>query len=74
MNTRPRIPVSTLFFGTLGLMTLAIGIIATVADLRAIHPLLNPDGGLALIVSALALLLSGAFPLALSILATQENK
>lgn len=71
---KPRIPISTIFFGILGLFVLAVGIAALSTDLRTLHPLLNHDGGLALIVSAIALLLSGAFPLALSLLAAQREE
>jgi hypothetical protein len=41
--------------------------------LHKVHPLLNADGGLALLVSGIALILSGAFPLGLAVLATQKS-
>ena len=68
-TTRFRWPVSAIFFGVLGLIALAVGILAMTGLLRTVHPLLNGDGGLALVVSGIALILSGAFPLGLALLA-----
>jgi hypothetical protein len=68
-----RLPVSAIIFGTLGLIALAAGFAAMAGLLRQVHPLLNSDGGLALVVSGIALLLSGAFPLGLALLATQQS-
>jgi hypothetical protein len=67
------LPISTLVFGTLGLMALVLGILAMAGLLHEVHPLLNSEGGLALIVSGIALLLSGAFPLALAWLAAGQH-
>lgn len=59
-------PLSFLVLSTLGAVCLALGIAALAGLLRGSHPLFNDDmAGWALIVSAIALLLSGAFPLAL---------
>jgi hypothetical protein len=68
-----RIPVSTFIFGILGALALAVGFLALAGLLRPWHPLLNADGGLALVVSGIALMLSGAFPLGLALLATQKS-
>lgn len=70
---RFRVPVSAIFFGILGLLTLALGILAMVGLLHKVHPLLNGDGGLALVVSGIALILSGAFPLGLAMLAASQS-
>lgn len=70
---RFRFPVSAIVFGALGSLTLAIGILSMAGLLRKVHPLLNSDGGLALVVSGIALILSGAFPLGLAILATKQG-
>ncbi|MDO8891888.1 MAG: hypothetical protein Q8K43_09645 [Sulfurimicrobium sp.] len=72
-SERFRIPVSSVIFGVLGLITLVVGFLAMAGLLRQVHPLLNTDGGLALVVSGIALILSGAFPLGLALLATQKS-
>lgn len=72
-SERFRLPVSAVFFGILGLIALILGFSAMAGLLRQLHPLLNSDGGLALVVSGIALLLSGAFPLGLALLATQKS-
>jgi hypothetical protein len=72
-TTRFRVPVSTIAFGTLGLIALAVGILAMAGLLNKVHPLLNVDGGLALVVSGIALILSGAFPLGLALLAARQS-
>lgn len=68
-----RLPVSAVVLGILGLMTLAVGVLAMTSKLTHVHPLLNGDGGLALLVSGIALILSGGFPLALSVLASSPQ-
>lgn len=68
-----RLPVSSVVFGVLGLITLVVGVLALAGQLAHVHPLLNGDGGLALVVSAVALILSGGFPLALSLLASSRG-
>lgn len=71
MSSLPfRLPVSAVVLGILGVMTLAVGVLAMTSKLTHLHPLLNGDGGLALLVSGIALILSGGFPLALSMLAS----
>jgi hypothetical protein len=68
-------PLSFLFFTGLGTVCLFAGIAALTGLLAGTHPLLN-DGvaaGMALIVTAIALLLTGAFPLALRRLAEREG-
>lgn len=72
-SERFRLPVSAVVFGVLGLIALIAGFAAMAGLLRQVHPLLNSDGGLALVVSGIALLLSGAFPLGLALLATQKS-
>jgi len=76
-NTMPparfKWPVSAIFFGVLGLIALAVGILAMAGLLHTVHPLLNGDGGLALVVSGIALILSGAFPLGLAMLAASQS-
>ena len=68
-----RLPISTAVLGLLGLVTVSVGILAMSGQLARVHPLLNGDGGLALLVSGLALLLSGAFPFALAVLASKRE-
>lgn len=70
---RFRLPVSAVVFGVLGLIALIAGFAAMAGLLRQAHPLLNADGGLALVVSGIALILSGAFPLGLALLASQKS-
>ncbi len=72
--SRFRLPVSAVVLGVLGLITLVLGVLALAGQLAHVHPLLNGDGGLALLVSAVALILSGGFPLALSLLATTRGE
>jgi hypothetical protein len=68
-------PISFLILSALGTACLVAGIAAVTGLLEGSHPLLN-DGvaaGLALIVTAVALLLTGAFPLVLRRLAEREG-
>ena len=59
-------PWTFIVFTVLGVICLLAGIAALAGMLKGVHPLFNDDmAGWALIVSAIALLLSGAFPLAL---------
>lgn len=59
-------PLSFLVLTVLGALCLIAGFAALGGMLRGTHPLFNDDmAGWALIVSAVALLLSGAFPLVL---------
>lgn len=71
--SRFRLPVSAIVLGFLGLITLALGVLAMAGLLHKVHPLLNGDGGLALVVSGIALILSGAFPLGLAMLAASQS-
>ncbi len=63
-----RLPFSFLIPAALGVVTLLTGGLAMAGTLQDVHPLLNGDGGLALIVSGIALLITGAFPLAIRLL------
>ncbi len=72
-RARFRLPLSAVLLGVLGLLALAGGALALAGQLRHFHPLLNPDGGLALLVSGVALLLSGSFPVAIAFLAAQQK-
>ncbi|MDD5297763.1 MAG: hypothetical protein PHU46_12690 [Rhodocyclaceae bacterium] len=63
-----KLPISFLVPAALGVVTLFTGGLAMAGTLQQVHPLLNGDGGLALIVSGIALLLTGAFPLAIRML------
>lgn len=66
-------PITFLLFTVLGSITLIAGIAALAGLLRGTHPLFNDDlAGWALIVSAIALFLSGGFPLVLRRLQEQD--
>ena len=59
-------PVSFVILTLLGGICLLVGLFVLGGAMRGRHPLLHDDmAGWALIVSAIALLLSGAFPLVL---------
>ena len=59
-------PISFVILTLLGGICLLVGVFALGGTMRGSHPLFNDDmAGWALIVSAVALLLSGAFPLVL---------
>jgi len=74
MRSRPfRFPLSAIFLGALGVIALFGGFLALAGQLKHLHPLLNKDGGLALVVSGVALVLSGSFPLAIAFLAAQRE-
>ena len=70
---RFRLPLSTIVLGVLGFAALVGGFLALAGLLRHVHPLLNRDGGLALLVSGIALVLSGSFPLAIAYLAAERQ-
>jgi uncharacterized membrane protein YkvI len=68
-------PISFLVFSALGIVCLLAGLAALAGLLEGLHPLFR-DGtaaGLALIVSAIALILTGGFPLVLRRLAEREG-
>ncbi|MDP2793510.1 MAG: hypothetical protein Q8O25_05415 [Sulfurisoma sp.] len=68
-------PWTFLAFTTLGSVTALVGVAALFGLMNGVHPLFN-DGtaaGLALIVTAIALFLAGAFPLVLRRLAEREG-
>ena len=73
MQQRFRLPLSAIILGALGLIALTGGFLALAGQLKHIHPLLNRDGGLALVVSGIALVLSGSFPLAIAFLAAERR-
>ena len=59
-------PVTFVILTLLGGICLMVGVLALGGMMRGSHPLFNDDmAGWALIASAIALLLSGAFPLVL---------
>ena len=67
-------PWTFLVFTAIGILCLLAGIAALAGLLQGTHPLFNDAmAGLALIVSAIAALLTGAFPLVLRRLAEQEG-
>ena len=72
---KPRhFPLTFIFFTVLGVITAVAGIAALLGVLKGSHPLFNDDmAGWALIVTAIALVLTGAFPLALRRLAEREG-
>ncbi|MBS4096010.1 MAG: hypothetical protein KGZ83_04120 [Sulfuricella sp.] len=70
---RFRVPLSAVVLGLLGLVALTGGGLALIGQLKHFHPLLNRDGGLALVVSGVALVLSASFPLAIAVLSAQRE-
>ncbi|HEX8986720.1 MAG TPA: hypothetical protein VF816_02065 [Rhodocyclaceae bacterium] len=67
-------PWTFIAFSIIGVACLLVGIAALSGLLKNVHPLFNDDlGGWALIVSAIASFLTGAFPLVLRRLAEQEG-
>lgn len=67
-------PYTTIVTFAFGAISLVVGVIALTGIAGSLHPLLADDGtGIALIVSAIAFFLTGAFPLALRRLAEQEG-
>lgn len=66
-------PISFLVLTLLGIACLLVGVLALAGLMRGSHPLFNDEmAGWALLVTAIALLLSGAFPLVLRRLAERE--
>jgi hypothetical protein len=72
-DARFRLPLSAVVLGLLGAAALAGGLLALLGQLKHFHPLLNRDGGLSLVVSGVALVLSASFPLAIAFLSAQRN-
>lgn len=67
-------PITFVVFTLLGMILLLVGGAALAGAMKGVHPLLNDDlAGWALIVSAIACLLTGAFPLVLRRLAEREG-
>lgn len=67
-------PFSFIAFTTLGVVSLAVGIVALAGVGGGMHPLLADEGtGIAMIVTAIALFLTGGFPLVLRRLAEREG-
>ena len=67
-------PWTFVVFSLLGAVLLLAGILALAGLLKGVHPLFNDDlAGWALIVSAVACFLTGAFPLVLRRLAESEG-
>ena len=67
-------PWTFVAFSLIGLVLLVAGIAALTGMLKGVHPLFGDDmAGWALIVSAVAGFLTGAFPLALRRLAERES-
>ncbi len=67
-------PWTFLVFTLLGTVLLLAGVAALAGMLNGVHPLFNDDmAGWALIVSAVASFLTGAFPLVLRRLAEREG-
>lgn len=65
-------PISFIILAPLGVIALIIGGWAMAGGLMSVHPMLNSEGGLALVVSGVALLLTAGFPLVLRRLAMAE--
>lgn len=67
-------PYTFIIFTALAVISLLVGIVALAGIGGGVHPLLADDGtGIAMIVTAIALFLTGAFPLALRRLAEREG-
>jgi hypothetical protein len=67
-------PFTFIALTALGIISLIIGIVALTGIGGGLHPLLADEGtGIAMIVTAIALFLTGAFPLVLRRLAEQEG-
>lgn len=67
-------PITFLVFAVLGITSLLIGIVALAGIGSGLHPLLADEGtGIAMIVTAIALFLTAAFPLVLRRLAEREG-
>jgi hypothetical protein len=67
-------PYTTIATFVLGVISLVVGIVALAGIGGDLHPLLADEGtGIAMLVTAIALFLTGGFPLVLRRLAEQEG-
>lgn len=67
-------PWAFIVFTAMGIICLLAGVAALAGMLKGVHPLFNDDmAGWALIVSAVACFVTGAFPLVLRRLAEREG-
>jgi hypothetical protein len=67
-------PYTFIAFTALGIVSLLIGIVALAGIGASLHPLLADEStGIAMIATAIAFFLSGAFPLVLRRLAEREG-
>jgi fructose-specific phosphotransferase system IIC component len=67
-------PITFLVFTVLGVVSMLIGVAALAGIGGSLHPLLADEGaGIAMIVTAIALVLTGGFPLVLRRLAEREG-
>lgn len=67
-------PYTTIATFALGALSLIVGIVTLAGIGGSLHPLLADEGtGIAMVVTAIALFLTGAFPLVLRRLAEQEG-
>lgn len=67
-------PYTTIATFVLGAISFIVGIVALAGIGGSLHPLLADEGtGIAMVVSAIAFFLTGAFPLVLRRLAEQEG-
>ena len=67
-------PFTFIAFTALGIVSLIVGIVALAGIGGGLHPLLADEGtGIAMIATAIAFFLSGAFPLVLRRLAEREG-
>jgi len=67
-------PYTFIVFSALGVVSLIIGIVALAGIGGSLHPLLADEGtGIAMVATAIAFFLTGAFPLVLRRLAEKEG-
>lgn len=72
--TRLRIPLTAWILGLCGIACMIAGLFVVASDMGSIHPILGDTGtGIALIASAVALIGSAAFPVALARLADRDR-
>jgi len=67
-------PYTFIVFTALGVVSLIVGIVALAGIGSGLHPLLADEGtGIAMVATAIAFFLTGAFPLVLRRLAEREG-